>query len=114
MLGSKFAASNSLAECSFQMAYVHDCEAKWEDCATGSNYLQRHRCPLSKSWISCFPLGNLFLSSEHPERTLENDSVPIVQSAMVFEMCQSLDIQARLAWEEERIVWIAKSKKRTE
>ncbi|GFV41970.1 hypothetical protein TNCV_2751511 [Trichonephila clavipes] len=57
--------------------------------------------------------GNLTLS-EQTKRRPENDSVPIVQSAMVFEICQSLGLQARLAPEEERIIWVAKNKKHME
>ncbi|GFY50289.1 hypothetical protein TNIN_416241 [Trichonephila inaurata madagascariensis] len=56
--------------------------------------------------------GNLSLS-ENKERKRENDSVPIVYSDMVFKMCQSLDIKARLAPEDERSAWIAKFKKRS-
>ncbi|GFR22467.1 hypothetical protein TNCT_520721 [Trichonephila clavata] len=54
--------------------------------------------------------GNLSLS-ERTVRKAENDSIPTVHSTMIFKMCQSLGIKARLAPEEKRSVWIAKSKK---
>ncbi|GFT49427.1 hypothetical protein TNCV_3366321 [Trichonephila clavipes] len=56
--------------------------------------------------------GNLLLS-QCKERKPENDSVPIVYSVMIFNMCQPLDLKTRLALDEEKSVWIAKCKKRS-
>ncbi|GFV09119.1 hypothetical protein TNCV_4198961 [Trichonephila clavipes] len=57
--------------------------------------------------------GNLLLL-ENIEQKQENDSVPIVHSVIVFKICQSLDIKARLAPEGERTPWIPKFKKQLE
>ncbi|GFQ94769.1 hypothetical protein TNCT_394631 [Trichonephila clavata] len=66
---------------------------------------------LSPNFEQTHRLAEDLLLSENMERKPENDSVPIVYSEMVFKMCQSLDIKARLAPEGERSVWIAKFKK---
>ncbi|GFQ78222.1 hypothetical protein TNCT_604471 [Trichonephila clavata] len=48
-----------------------------------------------------------------PERKKRKNSVPGVQSLMIFKMCESLGINVQLATEERRITWIEKYYKYT-
>ncbi|GFV09112.1 hypothetical protein TNCV_4198891 [Trichonephila clavipes] len=52
--------------------------------------------------------------SECKEQEPVNNLMPTVHSGMIFKLCQSLDIKAQLAPEEERNIWIPKHKKSTE
>ncbi|GFQ75187.1 hypothetical protein TNCT_474261 [Trichonephila clavata] len=56
--------------------------------------------------------GDLLLL-ERIEQKQKLCSVPKVHSVMIFKMCQSLGIKARLALEEEKCTWFVKHQKRS-
>ncbi|GFX80167.1 hypothetical protein TNCV_2108111 [Trichonephila clavipes] len=52
------------------------------------------------------------LIAERDVGKFEGTEIPVVHSVMVFKMCEGLGLQAQLAAESDRKVWIAKKKPR--
>ncbi|GFY55294.1 uncharacterized protein TNIN_196521 [Trichonephila inaurata madagascariensis] len=50
--------------------------------------------------------------AEQVDDQFERVGVPIVHSMMVFKMCEGLGLQAQLATESDRKIWVAKKKPR--
>ncbi|GFU91340.1 hypothetical protein TNCV_2541081 [Trichonephila clavipes] len=50
--------------------------------------------------------------AELDDGKFEGTKVPIVHSMMVFKMCEGLGLQAQLAAESDRKIWVAKKKPR--
>ncbi|GFX80115.1 hypothetical protein TNCV_2107611 [Trichonephila clavipes] len=50
--------------------------------------------------------------AERDDNKFEGTEVPVVHSVTVFKMCKGLGLQAQLADESDRKVWIAKKKPR--
>ncbi|GFY71433.1 retrovirus-related Pol polyprotein from transposon opus [Trichonephila inaurata madagascariensis] len=50
--------------------------------------------------------------AERDDGKFEGTEVPVVHSVMVFKMCEGLGLQAQLAAESDRKIWIAKKKPR--
>ncbi|GFW93553.1 hypothetical protein TNCV_47561 [Trichonephila clavipes] len=52
------------------------------------------------------------VNAERDNNKLEGIEVPVVHSLMVFKICEGLGLQAQLAAESDRKIWVAKKKPR--